>query len=187
MTTEPERIWLTNLAIDCAARHGMSGLAAYVPEAALTAAGAEVARLKADTKQGAVDYCDLMARHDHQANEIARLREALGSQTAAARDVLAERQRQISGEGWTPEHDDAHSDGEMAGAAACYAMQVALDCIGRNDLHNTVSRTIRELWPWSAHWWKPKNRRADLIKAAALILAEIERLDRAALRKGGAA
>lgn len=27
-------------------------------------------------------------------------------------------------------------------------------------------------------WWKPTNRRRDLVKAAALILAEIERLDR---------
>jgi hypothetical protein len=29
-------------------------------------------------------------------------------------------------------------------------------------------------------WWKPTNRRRDLVKAGALILAEIERLDRAA-------
>ena len=92
--------------------------------------------------------------------------------------IAAERQRQIEVEGWTPEHDDAHSDGEMAGAAACYAMQVALDCIGRSDLHETVSRTIRELWPWSSHWWKPKNRRADLIRAGALCAAEIDRIDR---------
>lgn len=98
--------------------------------------------------------------------------------TAAARDVLAERARQITAEGWTPSHDDAHSNGEMAGAAACYAMQVALDHIGRDDLHNTVSHTIKELWPWSAHWWKPTGRRRDLVKAAALILAEIERIDR---------
>ena len=99
-----------------------------------------------------------------------------------ARDVLAERTRQISVEGWTPAHDDRHAAGEMAGAAACYAMQVALDHIGRDDLHTTVSRTIRELWPWAAHWWKPTGRRRDLVKAGALILAEIERLDRAALR-----
>jgi len=35
-------------------------------------------------------------------------------------------------------------------------------------------------WPWAEKWWKPKNERRDLVKAAALILAEIERLDRAA-------
>jgi hypothetical protein len=36
-----------------------------------------------------------------------------------------------------------------------------------------------EFWPWSLHWWKPKSPRRDLIRAAALIVAEIERLDRA--------
>lgn len=97
--------------------------------------------------------------------------------------ISAERNRQVEAEGWTPEHDDAHSDGEMAGAAACYAMQVALDCISRDDLHQTVRRTIRELWPWSSHWWKPKNRRADLVRAGALIAAEIDRIDRAAARQ----
>jgi hypothetical protein len=37
-----------------------------------------------------------------------------------------------------------------------------------------------DLWPWHDDWWKPKDRRRDLIRAAALIVAEIERLDRAA-------
>jgi hypothetical protein len=34
-------------------------------------------------------------------------------------------------------------------------------------------------WPWSQDWWKPTNPRRDLVKAGALIAAEIERLDRA--------
>lgn len=100
--------------------------------------------------------------------------------SVAARDVIDERRRQISVEGWTPQHDDAHDKGEMAGAAACYVMQAVVDDIGRRDLQTTILRTIRELWPWSAHWWKPTSRRRDLVKAAALIIAEIERLDRAA-------
>lgn len=37
-------------------------------------------------------------------------------------DVIAERQRQQSAEGWTPEHDDEHSGGEMALAASSYAL-----------------------------------------------------------------
>jgi hypothetical protein len=44
------------------------------------------------------------------------------TRTAAASDVLAERQRQVTAEGWTPEHDDEHSDGEMALAASSYAL-----------------------------------------------------------------
>src|SRR5690606_39870520 len=43
------------------------------------------------------------------------------TRTGAARDVLAERRRQIEAEGWTPEHDDEHSTQELAFAAACYA------------------------------------------------------------------
>ncbi|WP_025139614.1 hypothetical protein [Achromobacter sp. DH1f] len=103
------------------------------------------------------------------------------AQTAAARDVLAERHRQISVEGWTPEHDDAHTDGALAQAAACYAA-------------SSQSRDISymaHLWPWSTAWWKPGTSRGDLLKAGALILAEIERQDRAraafeAQRKGDA-
>jgi hypothetical protein len=41
-------------------------------------------------------------------------------------------------------------------------------------------------WPWEASWFKPSTARRDLIKAGALILAEIERLDRAAERQEGA-
>lgn len=83
-------------------------------------------------------------------------------------DVIAERQRQQSVEGWTPEHDDQYMHCEMAVAAACYIMA---DDDPRAD--------IPELWPWPAEWWKPTNLRRDLVKAGALVLAEIERRDRA--------
>lgn len=96
--------------------------------------------------------------------------------TAAARDVLAERRRQVSDEGWTPEHDDTHSDGEMAGAAACYALYRS-----HLNLPPMGGDLLEQVWPWAAEWWKPTDRRRDLVKAAALILAEIERLDRATL------
>lgn len=91
----------------------------------------------------------------------------------AARDVLTERQRQISAEGWTPEHDDEHGRGEMAIAAGCYAMFARGwprpgHCPGE--------------WPWDAKWWKPVNDRRNLVISGALILAELERLDRATAR-----
>jgi hypothetical protein len=38
-------------------------------------------------------------------------------------------------------------------------------------------------WPWAAEWYKPTDRRRDLVKAASLLLAEIERLDRQTLRE----
>lgn len=95
-------------------------------------------------------------------------------------DAIAERVRQIEAEGWTTEHDDSHEHGEMARAAAAY-------CLGQHELMGRVQDGKRFLpwrsmiWPWSKEWWKPKTRREDLIRAAALIIAEIERLDRAAL------
>ncbi|MGK8222201.1 hypothetical protein ACRS2S_19945 [Achromobacter xylosoxidans] len=92
--------------------------------------------------------------------------------TAAARDVLAERQRQVSAEGWTPEQDDRYTHGDMASAAACYANQ------GR--YHFPEPGKPGPNWPWAAEWWKPSTYRRNLEKAGALILAEIERLDRAA-------
>lgn len=91
----------------------------------------------------------------------AQTRVVVIADTSALSDIAAERQRQIDAEGWTPAHDDAHDYGELARAAACYAVGL------KND------------WPWSDSWWKPKDRRTDLVRAGALIVAEIERLDRA--------
>lgn len=99
--------------------------------------------------------------------------------TQAARDVLAERRRQIEAEGWTPEHDDAHAKGEMAQAAACYANHAPAR-YADHRIYVDPRITVPIRWPWARKWWKPADRRRDLVKAAALILAEIERLDRAA-------
>ena len=104
---------------------------------------------------------------------------------AAWLDVLHERQRQVSGEGWTPEHDDATKGGKIAGAAACYTLQALLDDIPAPDHRQTIMANIRALWPWSFERWKPTTKRRDLVKAGALILAEIERIDRAAQRAEG--
>lgn len=98
--------------------------------------------------------------------------------TQAVLDVLAERRRQVEAEGWTPEHDDEHAEG-LACAAACYAA-------GSRRLMIEGDMADIEVWPWDESWWKPTNRRRDLVKAGALILAEIERLDRMAERQEGA-
>ncbi|QNB10003.1 hypothetical protein G5S34_17465 [Herbaspirillum frisingense] len=104
--------------------------------------------------------------------------------SAAARDVLAERRRQQEVEGWTPEHDDEHISGEISALAAFYAMPPAAR---EWDASSTgFGETLGEAMlppDWRA---KPGDRREELKKSGALILAEIERLDRAA-EKGGAA
>jgi len=89
-------------------------------------------------------------------------------------EIAAERQRQIDAEGWTPEHDDGHDRGELVEAAGCYVLHV-------NDSKNVFpAGEPPPGWPWEADWWKPKNPRHDLVRAGALIVAEIERMDRAA-------
>ena len=113
---------------------------------------------------------------------------------AAARDVLAERQRQISAEGWTPEHDDGHDEGEMCFAAAGYAVVASdhLQAIARRmddelSMDDAVSSPA-PCDPWPAGWtFKTCAPRRALVKAGALILAELERIDRAALAAQGGA
>ncbi len=88
--------------------------------------------------------------------------------------VMSERERQRHAEGWTLEHDDAHGHGDLAAAAACYAMP-------EHRREPNVGGAPAS-WPWDSEWWKPTpgDRRRELVKAAALIVAEIERLDRSA-------
>jgi hypothetical protein len=92
---------------------------------------------------------------------------------SAINEIAAERQRQIEAEGWTPEHDDEHDGEELAKAAGCYALGTTRIYNHRGD------RVGYSFWPWDIKWWKPTDRRRDLVKAGALIVAEIERLDRA--------
>lgn len=99
-------------------------------------------------------------------------------------EIAAERRRQFEVEGWSAEHDDAHRDGSLAAAACCYAVPTMKHERRYEPGDRRVPKKFVEvphLWPWSWHtsWWKPKSRRRDLIRAAALIVAEIERLDRA--------
>ncbi|HIE0453917.1 TPA: hypothetical protein ACXJAB_001747 [Pseudomonas aeruginosa] len=93
-------------------------------------------------------------------------------------DVQAERRRQVENEGWTPEHDDEHADGQMAQAAGCYALHAG--GIG-TDWPDGRQNGAALFWPWDRDSWKPTTPRRDLVKACALALAEIERLDRACI------
>ena len=77
----------------------------------------------------------------------------------------------MAAEGWSPEHDDGHANGQLAQAATVY---VAKTSWGRFEFERDPWWHI---WPWGLKWWKPKDRRRNLIIAAALIVAEIERLD----------
>ena len=102
-----------------------------------------------------------------------------GGWSQAVADVLAERHRQVSVEGWTPEHDDGHARGELARATAAYAL-TAYDATHQEGAGILSSYARHAVWPWEVDSFKPCSARRDLVKAVALGLAEIERLDRQA-------
>lgn len=91
-------------------------------------------------------------------------------------EIEAERERQIDVEGWDAAHDDAHDPGTLAQAASCYAQQAA--DVMSPDIAAEGAENVPSFWPFDPAWWKSTTPRRDLIKAAALIIAEIERMDR---------
>lgn len=89
--------------------------------------------------------------------------------------IAEERQRQIEVEGWTAENDKLHINGELADAAAYYALTG--DIIDYIDAHWGLDMHLT-IWPFDLKWLKrtPDNRVRDLQKAGALIAAEIDRV-----------
>ena len=105
--------------------------------------------------------------------------------------IAAERHRQITSEGWTPEHDDEHDNEELARAAVCYALPAQWRVVKRPEMFWPLALTPNlpkggsnyyGLWPWEPGYWKPtpNDRIRELVKAGALIAAEIDRLQRLA-------
>ena len=83
-------------------------------------------------------------------------------------EIAAERQRQVA-LGHSLSLDDAYIDRELARASGAYALDAA--GLSAGSLY----------WPWPGHSWQPGDARRDLVRAAALAVAEIERLDREAV------
>jgi hypothetical protein len=110
------------------------------------------------------------AERDHQAAAERLTREVVER-------IKAERLRQVEAEGWSPDHDDGHDGGELGKAAGCYALYAIRP---PNDLRFRGHPPPG--WPWHPQWWKPKDPVRDLERAGALIVAELERLQRLADR-----
>src|SRR5262245_60854275 len=92
--------------------------------------------------------------------------------------IYQERNRQLLVEGWDSEHDDKHIGTELAEAAACYLSAAIYGYGSRAPVR----------WPWDAEWWKPNGGQIrNLVKAGALIAAEIDRLQRKESQDGKAA
>ncbi|VWB34826.1 hypothetical protein BAR24066_01512 [Burkholderia arboris] len=104
--------------------------------------------------------------------------------TDAARDVLIERLRQIEVKGWTSEHDDEQTCEEIAVMASYFAMPTGVrnwPMNGTNDGATLGQAILPDGWVVRIE----TDRRRELVKAAALILAEIERMDRVQPRNKG--
>lgn len=92
-----------------------------------------------------------------------------------AQDVLAERGKHPS-DGFTPEHDDKHKTGELPRAAVVYA----LDAVGKTA-DPWPAAFAKAVEPWLIMF--ARTPRTNLVYAAALLLAELDRLDRAEAKK----
>lgn len=97
--------------------------------------------------------------------------------------ILAERDKQI-GLGYTPKSDDSYTSGDLVRVAECLLFAA-----------QGIVEVAKETWPWDN--WQPacftaatpptaEDRRKLLVKAAALIVAELSRLDRASETAGAA-
>ena len=89
--------------------------------------------------------------------------------TCGAADVLAERRRQIDEEGWTQEYDAQYPPGMLSDAGATYALWAGF-------MRPVPPQSWPKIGDWPK-WWKQKDQRRDLVRAAALIIAEIDLLD----------
>lgn len=99
--------------------------------------------------------------------------------------IALERARQISEESFGADHDNEHKGCELAMAACCYAAPYPIYIQGK--LTKGAGVIFHDPWPWEPEWDKrviannglPNDLRIkDLIKAGALIAAEIDRLIR---------
>lgn len=106
-------------------------------------------------------WAEFRAYADELKAELTKCRKA---QSPALRDVVAERQRQQSTKGYSTQQDDTYIGGELAAAAISYIEPMEAE----------------SYWPadWHDDSFKPSDYRRNLVKAGALILAEIERIDR---------
>jgi hypothetical protein len=102
--------------------------------------------------------------------------------------LIAEKRAGHAAKGHTAVHDAGHTKGELATAAACYAIPATSREVGvqtYKDRGRTVQRGIPITWPWDPSDWNPNktDRIDELAVAGSLIAAEITRL----LNEGGAA
>lgn len=153
--------------LDCRPDYSIQG-AQPMSRPACEECGTKLIFLGSD-RGGAEYFCPNFARHSpapHHPRPASR---------AGVDLIAAERARQVSAEGWTADHDDEHDDGGLAFAAVSYALAAV-----EEDTQNA-----EVWWPWEDAYFKPKTPIENLVRAGALIAAEIDRIQRAAASPSG--
>ncbi len=140
---------------------------------------ARIAELEAENRQLTERNTQLGQHYEEMSD---RWITACSHRSEALTDVIRERSRQITEEGYTQEHDDRHVYGELGLAAALYALpyeaRVGGEDLIKQDDHIGLDMALELACGWSL---KPEaDVRKRLVKSAALVVAEIERLDRKA-------
>lgn len=116
---------------------------------------------------------DLGSDHIILTEQPQLLKEVMQTSREVVVEVLRERLRQMDKEGWSIERDDkVHANAQLARAAACYALP--------EDDPVFPGGEQERVWPWADSYDKRGKHgvRRCLVIAAALLVAEIERLDR---------
>lgn len=86
--------------------------------------------------------------------------------------IKEERERQITEEGYTLEHDKMYNDPKDMVMAACIYASLGLD---KNMDHEFI-HDMEDAWPWDLKYFKPKDQIRNLVRAGALIAAALDRL-----------
>lgn len=88
---------------------------------------------------------------------------------------LIDAERDIQLKKYSYQHDQEHSKGELAIAAACYAYAAAHQARFGNEAMSGTDAPKE--WPFAASEWKPgETALITLAKAGAFITAEIDRI-----------
>lgn len=97
--------------------------------------------------------------------------------------IAAERERQLQAEGFTRDSDRQYQRGELAKAATAYVQLAAMDLAAGGTRDHIAWHGPAAVWPWAPEWWKPVDARRDLVRAGALIAAQIDLIDSQAVGK----
>lgn len=120
--------------------------------------------------------------HEMRGGEVGERPDQIPHGQEALEAALAERQRQL--QKWSRGHDDGHDDGQLALAAARYAVSAAGYIPAPECLLNGMGPS-KDLWPFEEPYVDRHDAKDRVVKALALLVAEYERLRREEDRADG--